>query len=216
LGNASLTTAADAHILAPGTRWAVDSLCTQEELMAVTVTGSRSQLTPGSTTAPFSSILVTLITFAGAIFYALVALGLRFIIARVFFLSGQTMIDGPTIPLTWLGRAFQFSIVLPAEIKETTFQAFQTQYAGLPMPPEVSAYVFSYALFVLPICLIFGFATRFAALGLLVMTMMLSVYVMPEALWTSHVYWGAILMVLISVGPGAISIDAAIRYIHGR
>jgi putative oxidoreductase len=187
--------------------------------MAAAVTGSRRQLTLGSTVASTSAHPVTFITFLGATSYALVALGLRFVMARVFFLFGQTMIDGPTVPFTWLtsrlgswlGRSVEFSVVLPVEIKEATFQAFRTQYAGLPMPPEVSAQVFAYALFALPICLILGFATRLAALGLLAITVLLSVYVAPEALWSTHVYWGAILLVLITVGPGAISLDAAIR-----
>jgi putative oxidoreductase len=84
------------------------------------------------------------------------------------------------------------------------------------MSPTVAAYVFSYAEFVLPICLLFGFATRLAALGLLVLTVLISVYVMPDAFWSTHVYWIAILMVLMSVGPGAVSIDAAIRYLYER
>jgi uncharacterized membrane protein YphA (DoxX/SURF4 family) len=35
-------------------------------------------------------------------------------------------------------------------------------------------------------------------------------------LWAAHVYWAAILLVLMSVGPGAISIDALIRYVYSR
>ncbi len=180
-------------------------------MMAATVTDSRGRRALGSTSAADSTIPVTLVTLAGATLYALVGLGLRFVMARVAFLFGQTMIDGPTIPLAW--RAFEFSIVLPVEVKEAAFQLFQAQYAALPMPPLVAAYVFAYGLFALPICLILGFATRLAALALLAMTVLLSVYVMPEALWTTHVYWGAILMVLISVGPGAISLDAGIRHL---
>jgi hypothetical protein len=42
------------------------------------------------------------------------------------------------------------------------------------------------------------------------------VYVVPEALWTAHVYLFAILMVLMSVGPGAISLDALIRTIYRK
>jgi putative oxidoreductase len=155
---------------------------------------------------------VTLVTLAGAVLYALVALGLRFVMARALFLFGQPMIEGPVVPVTWLGRSFEFSVVLPVEVKEATIRLFET-HAGLPMPPAVAAYLFAYALFALPICLVFGFATRLAALALLAMTVLLSVYVMPEAMWTTHVYWGAILLVLITVGPGAISIDAAIRSI---
>ena len=84
------------------------------------------------------------------------------------------------------------------------------------MAPGVAAYLFSYAEFALPICLLLGFATRFAALGLLALTMLLQVYVTP-AMWGSlHVYWVSILMVLVLFGPGAISIDALIRTIYRR
>ena len=37
--------------------------------------------------------------FCGVIPYALVALGLRLVMARVFFLSGQAKIEGPVIPV---------------------------------------------------------------------------------------------------------------------
>jgi putative oxidoreductase len=184
----------------------------------MTATGTLAR--PGSGSTIGSGLLLIfakLVALCAVIPYALVALGLRFIIARVFLLQGQPMIDGPTIPFAWLGRGFDFAVTLPAEIKEATFQMFQAApYAALPMSPTVAAYVFAYGLFVLPICIFFGFATRIAALGLLVITVLLSVYVMPDALWVSHVYWGAILLVLMSVGPGAVSIDALIRYFYER
>jgi putative oxidoreductase len=68
---------------------------------------------------------------------------------------------------------------------------------------------------VLPICLLLGFATRFAAAGLLALTMLLQIYVAP-AMWSLHVYWLSILLVLVLLGPGAISIDALIRTIYRR
>ena len=156
-----------------------------------------------------------LVALCGVVPYALVALGLRFLIARVFFLSGQAKISGPEIPIS-LFKGAEFTIVLPAEIKPATFELFQTQYAALPMPPAVAAYLFTYAEFVLPICLVLGFATRLSALALLAMTVLIQIYVVPEALWTAHVYIFAILMVLMSVGPGAISLDAVIRYVYQR
>ena len=166
-----------------------------------------------------SSLIATaidkLVAICGVVPYALVALGLRFIIARVFFLSGQVKISGPEIPIS-LFKGADFTIVLPAEIKPATIELFQTQYDALPMPPAVAAYLFTYAEFVLPICLVLGFATRFSALALLAMTVLIQVYVVPEALWTAHVYLFAILMVLMSVGPGAISLDALIRYVYRR
>jgi putative oxidoreductase len=163
-----------------------------------------------------ATVIDKLVAVCGVVPYALVALGLRLIIARVFFLSGQMKIAGPEFPISLFTRAGDFSIVLPAEIKPSTFELFQTQYAALPMPPAVAAYLFTYAEFVLPICLVLGFATRFSALALLVMTALIQVYVVPEALWTAHVYLFAILMVLMSVGPGAISLDALIRYVYRK
>ena len=163
-----------------------------------------------------ASIVDKLVALPAAIPYALIALGLRFVIARAFFLAGQAKIEGPIVPFDWLGRDFSFSVVLPAGIKDATFRMFEAQYANLPLPPTLAAYLFTYAEFVLPICLIFGFATRFAALALLVMTGLISVYVMPEAFWTTHVYWIAILIVLLSLGPGAISIDRLIRYVYEK
>jgi len=160
-----------------------------------------------------STIAVTLVTLMGAALYAVVGLALRLVMARALFLFGQPMIDGPTVPITWLGRAFEFSVVLPVELKAATLRLFETQYAALPMPSVVAAYVFAYGLFALPICLLLGFATRIAALALFAMIVLLSAYAMPEALWTTHVYWGAILAVLVTFGAGALSLDAVIRFI---
>jgi putative oxidoreductase len=182
----------------------------------MTISGSYlpSEREPRSSSL-LASLIDKLVALCGVVPYALVALGLRFLIARAFFLSGQVKISGPEIPISVLKGA-DFSIVLPAEIKPETFELFQSQYSALPMPPAVAAYLFTYAEFVLPICLVLGFATRLSALALLVMTVLIQVYVAPEALWTAHVYIFAILMVLMSVGPGAISLDAIIRYVYQK
>jgi putative oxidoreductase len=164
--------------------------------------------------ATTASIIGKLAAFCAVIAYGLVALGLRFIMARVFFLSGQAKIDGPSVLIHLNVPALDFSVILPAQIKATTFQMFETQYANLPVPPTVAAILFTYAEFVLPICLLLGFATRLAALGLLGMTLLLQFYVLPAMWWSAHAYWVSILAVLICVGPGAISIDALIRTIY--
>src|SRR5205085_11626105 len=161
-----------------------------------------------------ASLVDKLVALCAVVPYALVAIGFRFVMARVFFLPGQTKVEGPVIPFNWVARGVDCSVTLPSEIPHATLQMLEAQYANLPLPPLVAAYLFTYAEFVLPLCLIVGFATRFAALGLLVMTVMLQLYVMPDLWWSTHVYWVAILMVLMSVGPGAISVDALIRYLH--
>jgi putative oxidoreductase len=161
-------------------------------------------------------VVDTLVWLCARSVYALLALGLRLVMARVFFLSGQAKIEGPGVPIQWPAGGVDLSVTLPAAIKETTFQLFETQYAELPIAPAAAAYLFSYAEFVLPICLLLGFATRFAAAGLLALTMLLQIYVAPAMWWSLHVYWLSILLVLVLLGPGAISIDALIRTIYRR
>jgi putative oxidoreductase len=181
----------------------------------------RGQMTEIAAAPPRSrsqipALIDKLVRLCAVIPYALVALGLRLIMARIFFISGQEKIEGPVVPLGGLLGELDVSVTLPADIKSTTLQMFETQYAELPIPPTVAAYLFSYAEFVLPICLLLGFASRFAALALLVMTLLMQLYALPAMWWPAHVYWVAILAVLISVGPGAISIDALIRYVYSR
>jgi len=81
--------------------------------------------------------------------YALVGLGLRLLMARLFFFDGQTRIDGPRVPLNI--RDIELSVILPLHPRLDTFNAFATKYAGVPMSPEVGAYLLSYAEFALPI-----------------------------------------------------------------
>lgn len=169
---------------------------------------------PAASQSMIALIVAKLVALCAVVPYALVAIGLRFVMARVFFVAGQSKIEGPVVQSPVPG--VDFSFVLPAGIKDSTFQLFQTQYAALPVPPTVAAYLFTYAEFVLPVCLIVGFATRFSALALLVMTVLIQVYVMPDAFWTTHVYWISILTVLLSVGPGAISVDRVIRYVYEK
>jgi putative oxidoreductase len=146
--------------------------------------------------------------------YALAALALRLTLARLFFLDGQTRVEGPRVPLTV--QDFNFSAVLPMQVKAETVTAFITNVPPLPVPPALAAHVVSYAEFVLPIMLVLGFATRFAALGLLVLTALFGLYIVPEALWTAHIYWASMLLVLVSLGAGQLSIDAVIRFIARR
>lgn len=174
---------------------------------------------PSRSTFLIGSIIDKLILLCAIVPYALVALGLRLVIARAFFLDGQSKIDGPTVPLDLGGVTGGFlpqTVVLPAQVKDATFQLFQTQYAALPLPSALAANLFTYAEFVLPVLLVLGFATRFASALLLAMTVLLSLYVMPQAFWSLHVYWAAILLVLMSLGAGAISVDFGIRKLYEK
>jgi putative oxidoreductase len=146
--------------------------------------------------------------------YAVVAFGMRLLMARIFFFDGQTKVDGPRLLFDLYN--FHFSFALPLYLKAETFTAFATQFAPLPVPPMLAAYLVSYAEFILPIMLVLGFGARIAAFGMLIMTAVISIYIMPEALWTVQIYWFAILMLLLSQGPGQISVDYLVRLVTRR
>src|SRR5882724_10493995 len=80
-----------------------------------------------------------LVAVCGVVPYALVALGLRFVMARVFLLDGQAKIEGPVVPFNWLARNVDFSLTLPTEISDAALQAMQAQYANLPIAPVTAA-----------------------------------------------------------------------------
>jgi putative oxidoreductase len=160
--------------------------------------------------------------------YAVVALALRLIMARVFFLDGQNKILGIPVPVSlpdlvqgfslqgFSLKAFNFSVLVPVDVTPGTIGLFMTKFAASPVPPVLAAYVVSYAEFILPIMLVLGFASRFAAIGLLGLTALFQFYLMPEALWSTHIYWVAMLLVIVSRGPGQISIDHIIRFLAKR
>ncbi|MFN3228420.1 MAG: DoxX family protein [Asticcacaulis sp.] len=120
---------------------------------------------------------------------ALIALLMRGGVAAVFFLSGRTKVEGL---LT---------------LKDSTFYLFAEEYKVPFLPTELAAYLATYAEHILPILLILGLGTRFAAVGLLGMTMVIQLFVYPDA-WSTHLGWSAMLVYLIGRGPGAISLDA--------
>ncbi|MBV8791196.1 MAG: DoxX family protein [Pseudolabrys sp.] len=175
------------------------------------------------------SVVESFVSACSFVPYALVALILRVVVARVFFINGQAMIDGPRVPISipdlislanlkfnvGFSTAINTSVVLPFEVKASTFDMFLTHYATVPMPSTLAAYLASYGAFILPVMLVLGLGTRFAALGLLIMTAMINL-VMPEAFWTSHAYWAAMLLVLLSRGAGEISFDHIARTMSHR
>src|ERR1051325_908862 len=64
--------------------------------------------------------------------YAVVALALRLMMARDIFLDGQTLIRGPRLSQTVYG--FDFSVVLPMQVRAETISNFIAQYGALPVP----------------------------------------------------------------------------------
>jgi len=119
----------------------------------------------------------------------------RFGVAATFFLSGRTKVDGL---LT---------------ITDGTYELFRTDYALPLVPPEIAAHAATYSEHLFPILLLFGFATRPAALALLGMTAVIEIFVYPDA-WPVHLTWAGLLLPLIAKGGGAWSIDAIVARSH--
>lgn len=109
-------------------------------------------------------------------------------IAAVFLLSGRTKVEGL---LT---------------ISDSTFALFETEYALPLIPPAIAAHVATYSEHLFPILLLVGLFTRFAALSLLVMTLVIQAFVYPDA-WPTHLTWAGLLLPLIVRGGGRWSLD---------
>ncbi|ARN80070.1 DoxX family protein [Methylocystis bryophila] len=136
---------------------------------------------------------------------SLVALFVRIVAAHPFFVSGQTKVDGPQIGATILGQ--EISYTLPTSIRDATFALFAQEYKVPLLSPQIAAYLATAMESVLPILLVLGLLTRLSALGLLAMTLVIQIFVFPDAWWTVHAYWAALLLVLIVRGPGALALD---------
>lgn len=118
----------------------------------------------------------------------------RVSLAGIFWRSGRTKIEEGS----WLS------------ISDTAKFLFQEEYSNVPLPPFFATYMATYAEHLFPILLVIGLCTRLSALALLGMTMVIQIFVYPEAWWSVHMIWVALALVLIVRGPGRISSDAFI------
>jgi putative oxidoreductase len=71
--------------------------------------------------------------------------------------------------------------------------------------PAVMAFLSGCGEIVFSVLLVLGFATRFAALGLLFMTLIVELTV-PDG-WPIHITWAAMALGIMAWGPGRFSID---------
>ena len=127
-----------------------------------------------------------------------VNLAMRLVIFKVFWFAVQTKISGLTIA----GQHFAFW-----KVTDNTFLLFDFEY-GIPfIPTTLAAYMGTFGEFFLSIMILLGLLTRFAALGLFVMTMVIQIFVYPDAWWSVHVFWVLPLLYLMKHGGGAASLD---------
>jgi putative oxidoreductase len=75
--------------------------------------------------------------------------------------------------------------------------------------PNVMAFLSGCGEITFPVLLVLGLGTRFAALGLLGMTIIVELTV-PDG-WPIHITWAAMALGIMAYGPGRVSLDHVVR-----
>jgi len=145
----------------------------------------------------------------------LALLFLRFAVAKVFWASGMTKWNGflqfnkgkfdlflyeffcPDPP-----RPGALQLCDPSTLEYTEGSAVVSAVKALAVTAGVMEVT-------LPAMLVLGFLSRFAALGLLAMTMFIQLAVFPtwSHWWNPAMWWAVVLFALIARGPGPWSLD---------
>jgi putative oxidoreductase len=131
--------------------------------------------------------------------FSLASLALRIGLAVPFFKSGLTKWDG------FLQISDTPELLFTEEFKLHIFG----RLIDYPFP-KLMAWGSSLSEIVLPVFLVFGLGTRFAALGLLFMTALIQLTI-PDGWANFHLPWAAMALSVIVIGPGKLSLDWLLR-----
>lgn len=115
---------------------------------------------------------------------AVLLLAIRVGVGMVFFKAGLLKY-----------RSWEFTVLL-----------FRDEYKVPVLPPEVAARIAMTFELTLPILLFVGLGARLATLPLLGMLAVIQTFVYPNA-WADHVFWAGALALILTRGPGALSLD---------
>lgn len=131
-----------------------------------------------------------LIGYVEKIPHSLIVLIARVSIGATFFMSGQTKVSG-------------------FHLAEGVVDLFREEY-NLPLiDPTWAAILAAISEHLFSVLLIIGLASRLSALALLGMTLVIEIFVYPYA-WAIHGTWATCLLLIITRGPGLISLDQLI------
>lgn len=137
--------------------------------------------------------------------YALVAIACRIAAAAPFWRSGQSKLEGADI----FGVKYELF-----SLKASKVYLFAEEFGFPDAIAPTAAQLAALGENLLPPLLLVGFASRLSAVGLLIMTAVIQLYVFPEELlnpngnWALHLSWAAPLLVIARNGPGTISLDS--------
>lgn len=133
------------------------------------------------------NISKTYVRLLESIPYSFLALCARAFPAAIFWQSGRTKVEG------WA-------------VSDNALTLFREDYRLPLIDPVIAAHLAAAAEHVLPVLLVVGFASRIAAIALLGMTLVIEIFVYPDA-WPTHGVWATCLLLIVARGPGALSID---------
>lgn len=137
---------------------------------------------------------------SGRLAESVALLSLRVALGGVFWRSGQTkVVEGSLLT-----------------IDPNTYDLFRNEFSGLPLDASIAVPMTTWAEHIFPALLIIGLATRFSAGALLVMTLVIQIFVFPDAWWPVHSLWAAMAAILIVRGGGLFSIDALLVRVRGK
>jgi len=124
--------------------------------------------------------------------HEVLAVAARLSMAATFFYSGRTKVDG-------------LLHVTPGAI-----ELFRSEYKVPLLPPDLAAHMAAYAEHLFPLLLVLGLGTRLSAAALLGMTLVIQLFVYPDA-WPTHLSWAGLLLYLVARGGGRWTLDRALR-----
>jgi putative oxidoreductase len=133
--------------------------------------------------------------------HSAIALLARFSIAMTFWMSGQTKVDG--LVLDPIGGTVELGV---PSVNENALELFRSEYALPLIPPELAAVSAAVAEHVFPVLLLIGLASRLSAFALLIMTLVIQIFVYPNA-FATHGLWAASMLYVMARGPGVLSLD---------
>jgi putative oxidoreductase len=102
-------------------------------------------------------------------------------------MSGQTKVEG-------------------FHVTDNAIALFRDEYRLPLIDPALAANIAAFSEHFFPILLVIGLASRLSALALLGMTVVIEIFVYPDA-WPTHGVWATCFLVVIARGPGIFSLD---------
>jgi putative oxidoreductase len=114
-----------------------------------------------------------------------------------------------------VGATFFKAGLLKYQSWEFTVKLFEEEYRVPLLDPAVAAAIATVQELTIPILLFMGLATRIATIPLLGMIAVIQLFVYPNA-YNEHLVWGSILVLILTRGPGVVSLDYLIERVVSR